>query len=71
VARLEPELRETVALHYFQELSFREVGAVLGIPAGTVKSRLHRALGRLRDLLRAKEADDARTRDRAALANDS
>ena len=30
VARLEPTLQETVALHYFQDLSLREVGVVLG-----------------------------------------
>jgi RNA polymerase sigma-70 factor (ECF subfamily) len=71
VGRLDPDLRETVALHYFQELSFRQVGAVLGIPAGTVKSRLNRALGRLRALLETMEADDARTRAREALASDS
>jgi RNA polymerase sigma-70 factor (ECF subfamily) len=72
VERLEPQLRETVALHYFQELSFRDVGRVLGIPAGTVKSRLNRALGRLRALLATMEADgDARTRAEEALAGDS
>jgi RNA polymerase sigma-70 factor (ECF subfamily) len=71
VGRLEPDLRETVALHYFQELSFKEVGAVLGVPAGTVKSRLNRALRRLRALLETMEANDARTRAEEALASDS
>jgi RNA polymerase sigma-70 factor (ECF subfamily) len=51
VDRLEPELRDTVALHYFQDLSISEVGSVLGIPSGTVKSRLNRALGQLREQL--------------------
>jgi len=48
LGRLDPTLRETVALHYFQDLSLREVAEVLGVPAGTVKSRLNRALASLR-----------------------
>lgn len=52
VLRLEPDLREAIVLHYFQDLSFREVGAVLGMPAGTAKSRVNRALDRLRGMLR-------------------
>jgi RNA polymerase sigma-70 factor (ECF subfamily) len=71
VGRLDVDLEETVSLHYFQELSLREIGAVLGIPAGTVKSRLNRALRRLRMLLESMEADDARTRAEEALASDS
>ncbi|RLE23359.1 MAG: RNA polymerase subunit sigma-24 [Actinobacteria bacterium] len=58
VSRLEPALRETIALHYFQGLSFRETGVVMGIPAGTVKSRVHRALGRLQQLLEPQEAEN-------------
>ena len=52
VAQLEADSQETVALHYFQELSLKEVGAVLGLPTGTVKSRLNRALESLRGVLR-------------------
>ena len=48
VDRLDPALQECVSLHYFQDLSLREVSEVLGIPPGTVKSRLNRALGELR-----------------------
>jgi len=71
VAGLEPELRETVALHYFHDLSLRECGAVLGIPPGTVKSRVHRALGSLRGLLERKEADHGSEPTGTALAGDS
>jgi len=71
IDKLDPELQETVALHYFQDLSLKEVGATLGIPTGTVKSRVHRALGRLRALLDHREADDAGTRTEEALAGDS
>jgi RNA polymerase sigma-70 factor (ECF subfamily) len=71
VASLAAELQETVALHYFQELSLREVAAILGLPGGTVKSRLHRALRDLRGLLESEEAKDGRPRAREALARDS
>ncbi len=68
VARLEPDLGEAVALHYFQDLSFREAASVLGVPAGTVKSRIHRALERLRALLERGEESDEERRTRKAAA---
>lgn len=68
VARLEPDLEEAVALHYFQDLSFAEVATVLGVPAGTVKSRIHRALGCLRALLEKGEENDDERRARKAIA---
>ena len=43
------ELREVVACRYLLELSEAETAAALRIPAGTVKSRLHRALTALRE----------------------
>lgn len=49
LARLREEERQVVACRYLLELSEAETAAALGIPAGTVKSRLHRALARLRD----------------------
>lgn len=58
VARLDHLPREAVVLHYFEGLSLREVGAVLGIPPGTVKSRLNRALSTLRSLMEKEAAHD-------------
>lgn len=68
VHRLDPPLQQTVALHYFQELSLREVAEVLGLPRGTIKSRLNRALDTLRRRLEGKETDDEQdaTRETAA-----
>ena len=43
--RLSPELRETVILRDLEELEYREIADVLGVPEGTVKSRINR--GRL------------------------
>jgi len=48
VARLPDHLREAVALHNLQGLSIAEAAEALGIPAGTVKSRLAKAFSHLR-----------------------
>jgi RNA polymerase sigma-70 factor (sigma-E family) len=47
VAALPPRFREVLVLRYYQDLSEREIAAVIGRPAGTVKSRLSRALAEL------------------------
>jgi len=49
VGELEENDRLIIASRYFLELSGEETAAALGIPEGTVKSRLSRALGRLRE----------------------
>ena len=48
LARLEPEARAVVVLHFYLDLPLPQVAAMLGIPVGTAKSRLHRSLGTLR-----------------------
>jgi len=48
VRRLRPADQEIIYLRYFLDLSEAETSSALGLPSGTVKSRLHRALGRLR-----------------------
>jgi len=50
--KLSPELRETVILRDLQEMEYREIAHVLGIPEGTVKSRLNRGRAELARLLR-------------------
>jgi RNA polymerase sigma-70 factor (ECF subfamily) len=49
LGRLEPPHREVVVLRHVLELSEAECAAVLGVRPGTVKSRLSRALDRLRE----------------------
>lgn len=55
--RLNVNERTVLVLHYYLGLSDPEIGTVLGVPVGTVKSRTHRALSSLRAALAA----DART----------
>ncbi len=43
--------REVVVLRFLFDWSVRDVGAALGIPDGTVKSRLHRAVETLREVM--------------------
>ena len=51
LSRLSPQHHQVVVLRYFAELSLREVADALGVREGTVKSRLSRALSRLREEL--------------------
>jgi RNA polymerase sigma-70 factor (ECF subfamily) len=45
------EQRETLELVFFHGLSLRETAYVLGVSIGTVKSRLHRAKARIREIM--------------------
>jgi RNA polymerase sigma-70 factor, ECF subfamily len=56
---LDPEERAVVVLHYYLGLPLTDVAASLRIPAGTVKSRLHRALGEMRVAIKT-ETDEPR-----------
>jgi RNA polymerase sigma-70 factor (ECF subfamily) len=43
IASLRPEYREAVVLRYVEGQSYQEIGEVLDLPLGTVKTNLHRA----------------------------
>ncbi|KUN51305.1 RNA polymerase subunit sigma [Streptomyces canus] len=53
LAELPVEEREMLLLVSWEQLTPAEAAAAVGIPAGTARSRLHRARGRLRDRLAA------------------
>lgn len=50
--KLSPDLRETVILRDLEELEYREIADTLGVPEGTVKSRLNRGRAELARHLR-------------------
>jgi RNA polymerase sigma-70 factor (ECF subfamily) len=54
VTELPDHLREVLLLAYFQRLAYKEVAEVLGVPLGTVKSRLHAAVGAFTELWKRK-----------------
>lgn len=51
VMRLPEEQKAVVTLFYYEDLPIRAISEVLGITQGTVKTRLSRARGRLRQML--------------------
>jgi RNA polymerase sigma-70 factor (ECF subfamily) len=51
LATLSEEMRSVVVLSIFQGLKYREIAEVLGIPVGTVKTRVFHAMRKLREVL--------------------
>jgi RNA polymerase sigma-70 factor (ECF subfamily) len=59
LARLAPEARSMIVLHYWAGLSYHEIAAVHGTTVSAVKSRLHRSRAALATLLRAEATHPA------------
>ncbi|QTD96081.1 SigE family RNA polymerase sigma factor [Streptomyces cyanogenus] len=59
VKSLAPQQRAVVVLRHWEQMSTQETAAALGLSPGTVKSTLHRALGRLREELLLRTGDSA------------
>ena len=55
VDRLPVEHRDVLLLRYVEGLSYDEIAAVAGVPVGTVRSRLHHAKRRARELLQPED----------------
>ena len=53
VAALPDHLREVLILAYFNQFAYKEIAEMLSIPLGTVKSRLHAAVGTFAQLWRS------------------
>jgi RNA polymerase sigma-70 factor (ECF subfamily) len=62
IADMPENLREILVLAYFNKFSYKQMADVLSIPIGTVKSRLHTAVGRFakdwKTAFRSKKPDD-------------
>lgn len=55
LARVSPELREAVILRDLEDMDYKDIADVLGIPQGTVKSRISRGRAELAKLLKRVE----------------
>jgi RNA polymerase sigma-70 factor (ECF subfamily) len=53
ISTLEPVQREILDLRFAQSLSYAEIAEALGIPIGTVRSRLHHAVAEVRHRLQS------------------
>ncbi|MDX2064761.1 MAG: RNA polymerase sigma factor [Fimbriimonadaceae bacterium] len=61
LASLSDEHREVVILHEMEGLKYEEIAQVVGVPLGTVKSRLFHAFANLRAQLRGSESTQSGT----------
>jgi RNA polymerase sigma-70 factor (ECF subfamily) len=59
ISQLPPDQQEVLRLKLESDLSYQEISDVVGIPVGTVRSRLHYAVEKLRGVLRADSGSDA------------
>ena len=55
IDRLPDEQKAVVILGEIQGLKYQDIGEILGVPVGTVKSRMHTAMDKLKDLLSVAE----------------
>lgn len=56
--QIEPDLRLTVTLYYYNELTVKEISEIIKIPEGTVKSRLSRARKKLYQILKTERSEN-------------
>jgi RNA polymerase sigma-70 factor (ECF subfamily) len=58
LGRVDENYQAAVALFYLEECSYKEIAEILGVPIGTVKSRLARGLGQLKKMLNQPSSSD-------------
>jgi RNA polymerase sigma-70 factor (ECF subfamily) len=59
LAQLRDDERETLLLLAWEDLSYAEIATAMDVPIGTIRSRIHRARGRLRELMNEDERKEA------------
>ena len=57
INQLSDDVRAAFVLRHYEECSIEEISQILGVNANTVKSRIFRGIGRLRELLHTKAGD--------------
>ena len=62
LAKVDEVYQAAVALFYLEDLSYKEIAAVLEVEIGTVKSRIARGLGQLRTIFLSERHGDEATR---------
>jgi RNA polymerase sigma-70 factor (ECF subfamily) len=68
LTHLSPKLRAAVVLHYYEGLTREEIAEVLGVPAGTVASRIAKAVAIMRKTMGSDhQTDTERSRSEGAL----
>ncbi len=67
VDKLDPELRDCVHLHYYQELTLQETADALGLAGSTIKYRLRQAI----TALQRKLSDSASAKNREVMDGDA
>src|SRR5437870_8496302 len=68
LTKLSPKLRAAVVLHYYEGLTREEIADVLGVPAGTVASRIAKAVAIMRKTMGSDQpADTTRSSSEGAL----
>jgi len=60
IRSLAPEFRDSIVLREIEGLTYQEIAEVLGVPRGTVESRLYRGRALLREKLKGYQRDTAR-----------
>ncbi len=66
LSRVDEQFQAPVALFYLEDYSYNEIAAILGIPLGTVKSRIARGLAQLKELVLRKASVPDKAKEGAA-----
>ena len=70
IAALPEEHRVVAALYFIQDFSYQEIAEMVGVPVGTIRSRLHRGRRMLQRALWAVAADRGIVADLAAIGSE-
>ena len=65
LGKVDAPFQAPVALFYLEDYSYREIGAILEIPLGTVKSRIARGLAQLKEFVKETQSPSNRARQEA------